>query len=273
MKTYLFVWNPLWWEWGKFKVNFEELYEKGRSVEDWSCGSTKSIPIGASFFMIKVGTDINKERNAIKGIIGSGIVVREPYLKIGVKDPDKEVLHVDLQFEVILNPYEESILPLDGLQTRTLSQQRWTPQGSGIEIRPSILDELETLWFNLLKSKKEHNPFLPNNKQELFREGLPSQVTQTVYERNPYARRACIDKYGHNCKVCNFNFEKAFGELGKDFIHVHHLKPISEIGKEYEVDPVKDLRPVCPNCHAMLHKKHGGITIEFLKSLLKQHSS
>ncbi|MEG0771017.1 MAG: HNH endonuclease, partial [Clostridia bacterium] len=64
---------------------------------------------------------------------------------------------------------------------------------------------------------------------------------------------------------------KIYGEIGKDFIHVHHLKPLNEIGEEYIVNPVNDLIPVCPNCHAMLHRKINAkyLSVEELKSLLK----
>ncbi len=61
---------------------------------------------------------------------------------------------------------------------------------------------------------------------------------------------------------------KFYGQIGEGFIHVHHLKPLSEIGQEYEVDPIEDLRPVCPNCHAMLHRKKPPYTIEQLKDLI-----
>lgn len=93
-------------------------------------------------------------------------------------------------------------------------------------------------------------------------EGAVSQVTVNKYERNPKAREACIKHYnGAFCLVCGFDFEKAYGEIGKDFIHVHHIIPISKIGKEYEVDYERDLIPVCPNCHAMLHRKINGHTL------------
>jgi predicted HNH restriction endonuclease len=70
--------------------------------------------------------------------------------------------------------------------------------------------------------------------------------------------------------MCNFNFGRFFGETAEGFIHVHHLKPLAEIGEEYEVDPIEDLRPVCPNCHAMIHL--GGVTrsIKDVKAMLKQ---
>ncbi len=65
-----------------------------------------------------------------------------------------------------------------------------------------------------------------------------------------------------------FNFRKYYGPTGKNFIHVHHLKPLSEVKDEYEVNPEEDLRPVCPNCHAMLHKKNPLYEIEELKKLI-----
>lgn len=104
---------------------------------------------------------------------------------------------------------------------------------------------------------------------ERFREGAVRQVSVNAYERDPKARQKCIDYYGLNCSVCNFNFGKVYGQLGEGFIHVHHLRPISEIAEEYEVDPVKDLRPVCPNCHAMIHRTHRPYSIEEMKNIIE----
>ncbi len=105
-------------------------------------------------------------------------------------------------------------------------------------------------------------------------EGAVKQVLVNVYERNPLARKKCIEHHGIECSVCNFNFFNWYGELGKDFIHVHHLKALHEIGEEYVVDPIEDLRPVCPNCHAMLHKRKPAYSIEELKTILqKQHET
>jgi len=103
---------------------------------------------------------------------------------------------------------------------------------------------------------------------EKYHEGAVRQVTVNIYERNPDARKKCIDHYGLNCGVCGFNFYATYGEIGKDFIHVHHLVPLHEIKDEYEIDPIKDLRPVCPNCHAMLHKRRPAYTIEELKQIM-----
>ena len=45
----------------------------------------------------------------------------------------------------------------------------------------------------------------------------------------------------------------AYGEIGADFIHVHHTVPASQLGNNYQLDPLTDLVPLCANCHAMAH--------------------
>ena len=100
-------------------------------------------------------------------------------------------------------------------------------------------------------------------------EGKSRQVLVNVYERDPAARRACINHYGPSCIVCGILFERRYGPIGRGYIHVHHLVPMSEVGTTYNVDPVKDLRPVCPNCHAMIHKKSPPYTIDELRTILE----
>lgn len=102
-------------------------------------------------------------------------------------------------------------------------------------------------------------------------EGAKKTVTVNTYERDPAARQKCIDRWGVTCRACGFDFQKTYGELGKGFIHVHHLKPLSEIGEAYELDATEDLRPVCPNCHAMLHRKIPALSIEELMEILRQN--
>jgi 5-methylcytosine-specific restriction enzyme A len=106
-------------------------------------------------------------------------------------------------------------------------------------------------------------------------EGLIEGATKTVvinaYERNPVARKRCLEYYGYNCAVCDFNFENVYGKLGENFIHVHHLIPLHEIQGEYEVNPIDDLRPVCPNCHSILHRRKPAFYIEELREIIKQN--
>lgn len=101
-----------------------------------------------------------------------------------------------------------------------------------------------------------------------YREGAVVRVTVNAYERNPIARSRCIGHYGPTCVVCGFNFSAVYGPLAEGFIHVHHIKPLSEIGEEYEVDPIADLRPVCANCHAIIHLGGGCRSIEQARDLV-----
>lgn len=103
-------------------------------------------------------------------------------------------------------------------------------------------------------------------------EGALRRVVSSQYERNPVARQACIKHYGAICFICGFSFESIYGQLGRGFIHVHHLVPVSSIGKEYQVNPIEDLRPVCPNCHAMLHRKDPPLTVDELQAIVSREA-
>jgi 5-methylcytosine-specific restriction protein A len=100
-------------------------------------------------------------------------------------------------------------------------------------------------------------------------EGARLTIQVNAFERNPEARSKCIDYYGARCMVCGFSFEDTYGPVAKDYIHVHHLKPLSLINQEYTVDPIKNLRPVCPNCHAMIHQRTPPYRIEEVKAMLE----
>lgn len=102
----------------------------------------------------------------------------------------------------------------------------------------------------------------------LYVEGASRQVSVNAYERNPEARRQCIGAHGITCCICGFTFGAVYGKVAEGYIQVHHLRPLSEIGAEYVVDPVKDLRPVCPNCHAVLHRRIPAYSIEEVKAFL-----
>ena len=105
---------------------------------------------------------------------------------------------------------------------------------------------------------------------ETFLEGAVKTITVNAYERNRDARSKCIEHYGWACAVCGYYMAELYGKLGDGVIHVHHLRELASLGEEYEVDPIKDLRPVCPNCHAILHNSLPAMTIEKLRKALAE---
>lgn len=103
----------------------------------------------------------------------------------------------------------------------------------------------------------------------IFKEGSLKQIQVNAYERNSQARKKCLEKHGYSCKCCGFNFEIVYGELGKNFIHVHHVTPLSQIKMTYILNPETDLIPVCANCHAMIHRKVPPYTIDEIQKLMR----
>lgn len=97
-------------------------------------------------------------------------------------------------------------------------------------------------------------------------EGSVRRVNVNAYERDSAARAECLSHWGVRCAVCAFNFEEVYGEIGRGFIHVHHLVPLASIRGAYELNPLRDLVPVCPNCHAMLHSSDPPLSIEELQA-------
>lgn len=116
-------------------------------------------------------------------------------------------------------------------------------------------------------------PAEPKSDPKTFKEAASRQRTIISYHRNPAARDACIKHYGTTCAICGFDFRRAYGAVADGFIHVHHLAMISDAGGEREVDPIEDLRPVCANCHEVIHL--GGVcrSIDDVKKLIAAGTS
>lgn len=74
------------------------------------------------------------------------------------------------------------------------------------------------------------------------------------------------------CEVCGFDYESVYGEIGRDYVEGHHIKPVSEL-EENEVTKVEDIVLVCANCHRMLHRKRPWLSKEKLKLLIESKIS
>ena len=122
----------------------------------------------------------------------------------------------------------------------------------------------------------ETDPPLPGEQDmSTATDGAKTKVVVNKYERNPKNRKKCIEAHGGpQCQVCEMTFEEVYGVHGAGYIHVHHVTPLSEIGEAHEPNPFRDLKPVCPNCHAMLHRQKPDGTyleLEELRVLLRKY--
>jgi predicted HNH restriction endonuclease len=141
----------------------------------------------------------------------------------------------------------------------------WTPQSSGNRIPASVAGEVERRW-----AQRTYLGCLtlPDEIATPLVEGAAERVWVSRVERNPLARRRCIEHHGTTCAACGLSLGKLYGILAEGYIHVHHLTPIGSADGEREVDPIRDLRPLCPNCHAVAHIKDPPLRPEEIAMLL-----
>ncbi len=269
MATYILTWNPKKWAWP------EESYEKevaatkkGRLLASrWSCGRTKSILPGDRVFLLRQHTQ--------RGIIGSGYATSKVF-EDEHWDPSgksRTALYVEYQSDTLL-PVDQR-LPMDQLEVANLGVHWNNLMASGISVAEEQSLRLQRLWEQHLVNVGRGNlkPIKCHEEAptRTYVEGATERVIVDAYERNPKAREDCIAYYGPTCAVCGFNFGAVYGELGQGYIHVHHLRDLAAIGRSYRIDPVKGLRPVCANCHAMLHQTRPPMSIQKLRRIVKQH--
>lgn len=135
------------------------------------------------------------------------------------------------------------------------------------KLYPKVLKRVGSCWY--ASDDRIGNAF-PEEvaAPEYYVEGASKRVSVNSYERNSEARYKCIEHHGYQCAVCSFDFFEAYGDIGKHYIHVHHIVPLAEIRSEYQLDPIKDLVPICPNCHSIIHRTKPPLTIEQLKAHL-----
>lgn len=116
----------------------------------------------------------------------------------------------------------------------------------------------------------EHNTTVQEDAEcESRSEGRKKKYYTTRYERDGRNRKEAIRIHGTKCMICGFDYEKVYGELGKGYIEVHHIKPLASQDEEVAVNPETDLICVCANCHRMLHRyRNYIISVEELRNLI-----
>lgn len=140
------------------------------------------------------------------------------------------------------------------------------------ELTPDTIEIFEGLWRtasgrDLRRSGIDGEEHVPNRS---YLEGAAVRVLVNRYERDRGARDECVARHGAACAVCGFEFSREYEGVGAGFIHVHHIVPLGTVGQRYRVDPINDLVPVCPNCHAMLHWGSSPRSVQELRRMVRR---
>jgi len=257
----LFLWHP---ELSGFDLAaIEATTRTGDSWQtNWSTGSRSRFIIGERIYLFRLGVN--------RGIVASGIVTSFPYNAPDWADSANVREYVDISLDsASLTPLSQSVL------LSKIPSVRWDYQRTSGQRLEDEAAALEAIWNEHLQTLDLTPAQTVVSAQErgaigAMTEGAVRTTTVVTYERNPAARAACIAHHGLACSACDMNFEDVYGSIGAGFIHVHHLREISTIGAQYEVDPIADLRPLCPNCHAMVHRRQPAMSIEALRQKIAQ---
>ena len=234
---------------------------RGVFQEPWSTGNRKhDVEIGDDVLLFRQGTDR-------RGIIASGRARSQIY----EDDQGDHRVHVDWDVWVPL----EDRLPIDSL--RQVAPKFFVRRvlASGQKVADDEADDLRQAWAHWLQNRSVMSgeeagarPLIIGGK---IPEGAKSRVEVDRYERDPRARRLCLEHFLYTCQACGLRFEDRYGDIGLGFMHVHHKTPLAEIADHdnHAVDPKNDLVAVCPNCHAMLHRPKGKtLTVNELRQIM-----
>ena len=258
MSTFILTWNPKHWNYPDKDYQAEvAATARGEMVpSQWSTGGRKKgMAVNDRFYLLRQG-------KSGRGIVGSGYLTSETFQESHWDGARQFANYVHMDFETVVHTD-------DRLDTEDLialvPEVSWnTLRSSGVKVSVGAEQPLARLW-----SQHVEDVGVPIAEEVSASSGYPEGSVQRVvvnrYERSRRARQICIAKWGTSCVVCKFDFEDVYGKLGSGFIHVHHVVELSTVGANYRVDAEKDLRPVCPNCHAMLHQRRPALTPALLK--------
>lgn len=250
MEAIILAWNPDRRDGWHYAAAVEKVIETGQFLAGWSVPAQEDIRSGTEAWLWLHG-------RTRCGLLGHGLVVSAgAYLETPGKhhdethaaEPDSTSRRITVAFDALLAPGDE-ILP--GILAEAVPEVAWAAiKQPVITLDPLLEPKVRDVW-------REFGPARVSDPTDLVPGSYPTQAASRVqvnrYERNLEAQRICVAHHGASCAACGFSFESAYGDAGAGFIQVHHLVPASQIGSDYQLDPVADLVPLCPNCHAMAH--------------------
>lgn len=250
-RAYLLTWNPAQWQWDE-RESTSRAVAAGACIEmRWSCGNTRSIPLGARVYLLRQG-------DGERGIIGSGWISNSP-----AEGPhwDEErarrgdtAWYIRWQLDALVQqPLAPELIALPPNVT-----VHWSPFASGTSIPGDAARAVEAEWAKYVGAIIPPPDIAEAERGDWEGEQRVKRGFERHREgvlREAKIQAALVAGDGRlRCEVpgCAFDFAERYGVLGKDFAHVHHLNQLSHTGKVRTT--LGDLAIVCANCHAMIHR-------------------
>jgi 5-methylcytosine-specific restriction protein A len=258
--TFILTWNPDLWGWPleEYEQAVQATARGGSWKRHWSLGlRSRGISVGNRVLLLR--------QRRHRGLVASGVFASSPEHDAHRNDSGRQTPYAQVEWDTVVD-YEDR-LKVEFLKAG-VPEVAWDRiRGGGFAVPDVAIEKLNNLWTSHADGLIFHSPEEPL-PGETFPEGGKTRVEVNRYERDRRARKACLAHWGSCCVVCGLDFGDRYGSLGQGFIHVHHTLALSAVDPNYRVDPINHLRPVCPNCHAMLHRRRPALSIDELKRLL-----
>ena len=255
MAAIILAWNPDRRDGWNYAAAVEHVGETGQFLTEWTVTAPDQMPAGTEVWLWLQG-------RTRCGLLGHGTLVagahhREPGAA-GEPEPGghgagggplhTDTRHIAVAFDALI-PSGDELPP--ALFADIMPDIPWVAPTRPVTVLEPLLEvKIRAVW-------RLYGPSRPSSPGHLIPGSYPEQVTRRVqvnrFESSAEAQRICIAHHGTSCAACGLSFESTYGEAAAGFIEVHHLVPPELLGSDYQLDPVADLVPLCPNCHAMAH--------------------
>ena len=134
MATYLFSFNPVYWNWPEMAADIRKLARRGHFDTHWSCGRHRHIEPGSRAFLVRLGVEP-------KGIFGSGVTLIPPASRPHWMK-EKAAAGITSNYTTLR------------LEAPPFRRFRWGVRSSGTYLPESIADALEAFWEERVEEKR-----------------------------------------------------------------------------------------------------------------------
>lgn len=254
---YLFLWQPVP-EWPEAYIDglMARFDAAGSIVEDWRCGSHKAIRQGDRAYVF---AQADKHRC----IFAVGTVDGRPK----EREPGQTLPKVPLRLEIMAHPNSGGLIGREAIAAIDPGELKGM-RPSGRSITPAIARGFD----RLLAGRPILVPTLDDVSAPTDIDEIPEYRLHRRIERNRATARLAKDVHGLRCQACRLDFMELYGELGRDFIEVHHRRPLAGLTGSGRVTlrVATDLAVLCANCHRMIHRLPDPGDVEALRVILER---